>query len=763
MVYVDAIHDRKTDTIKVVERVNGERVYKEYPANYVLYYEDPHGSYKTMWGKSCKQVRCNSLGYFRKEQNRLSDKIIHESDINPIFRCLEENYLKAETPILNIGFFDIEVDFDPLKGFASPWDPFSRITAISVFVTNLNKLITLVLKPELQKTDPYYLSWEDAEAITKKFDNCILCNNERDLLFYFLDIIDDCDCLSGWNSSGYDIPYIINRMERVIDKNSTTRMCLWNIKPKVKEYMKFKKVSKTYDLVGRVHLDYLELYQKHNQQQLHSYRLDFVGEIEIGENKIPYEGTLDSLYKKDFEKFIAYNRQDTALLHKIDKKRKFIELSNQVAHTNTVLLPTTKGSVALIEQGIINEAHSMGMCAPDRKRYKVDGEEDNSEEDDIAAVGAYVAFPKTGLHEQIGCCDINSLYPSTIRSLNMGPETLVGQIRSTRTDAFISDRIKNGYNKSDAWTGVFCLKEFDLVHEQSEEILVVDFEDRNTMEISGKQLYDFIYKEGNPYVLSANGTIFRTDVEAIIPKLLSRWYSERKIRQAKSKEFLDKRKKLEKILIETKDLLSVTDIEKLECDIKEFNIQEDFWDQRQLALKVLLNALYGSLLNESCRFFDKRIGQSVTLTGRIIVKHMNSKINELISGEYQIDGGAIIYSDTDSSSSSTKQHTNIGEITIEDMFEKSSIKWSVGDKEYSTDDKIKVLTYNPKIDKAIYKNFNYIYRHKVKKGKWKITDSIGNEIIVTEDHSCVVERNSILIEIKPRDIKENDILISVKI
>ena len=101
---------------------------------------------------------------------------------------------------------------------------------------------------------------------------------------------------------------------------------------------------------------------------MHSYRLDAIGEHEIGEKKIPYEGTLDQLYNSDFEKFIAYNRQDTALLAKLDEKLKFIDLANELAHANTVLLPTTMGAVAVTEQAIINEAHRRGMVIPDRKR-----------------------------------------------------------------------------------------------------------------------------------------------------------------------------------------------------------------------------------------------------------------------------------------------------------------------------------------------------------------------------------------------------------
>ena len=629
--YVDAVWDRENDRIKVVERVDGQRVYKEYPAEYVFYYENERGNYKTMWGNPCIKVSTTSHKKFMSELSQCSDKIIHESDINPIFRCLENNYSIDDTPNLNVAFFDIEVNFLPDKGFASPWDPFADITAISVYLSHLEKLITLVIKPSLPQTDPYFLSYTAAEEITNRFDDCILCDSEEQLLTSFIELVQDSDVLSGWNSTGYDMPYVVNRIERIMDKDHSKKLCLWGRRPKKREFTKFKKKQATYDLVGRIHLDYLDLYQKHNTQQLHSYRLDFVGEIEVKENKIPYEGTLDMLYKRDFEKFIAYNRQDTLLLYKIDKKCKYIELANQLAHTNSVLLPTSMGSVQLIEQAITNECHSRGMVVPNKK-LRIHIENENGEDEELGpAVGAYVADPKIGLSEHVACCDISSLYPSTLRALNMGPETLVGQIRPQQTDKLIAERIKAGCKAPAAWHELFCLLEFESIHKQTDELLTIDFKDKS-VETTAKELYDYIFNQGNPYCLSANGTIFRTDIEAVIPGLLKKWYQQRQELQKKAKAF-------------KKSSIEETDPEEKIRLLKEF----DFYDQRQLAKKILLNSLYGALLNQHCKFYDYNIGQSTTLTGRSIAKHMNSKINEIITGKYSENGEAIVYADTDSS------------------------------------------------------------------------------------------------------------------
>jgi intein/homing endonuclease len=155
------------------------------------------------------------------------------------------------------------------------------------------------------------------------------------------------------------------------------------------------------------------------------------------------------------------------------------------------------------------------------------------------------------------------------------------------------------------------------------------------------------------------------------------------------------------------------------------------------------------------------MGQSVTLTGRSISKHMNGRVNYEFTGVEDYKGDAVIYADTDSYFSGTIHKTNMGDLTAEELFEYCSIKWKNGKKEYSVDDKVKVLSYEPKTETAQYMPINYVYRHKVSKARWKVTDSLGNEIIVTGDHSIMVERNGNLIEVKPRDILPDDFLISV--
>ena len=517
MSYVDAFYDREHDRIHVVERVNGERVYKEYPAEYIFYYDSPKGKFTSIYGTPVARFSSRNSKEFRKEVAMEKGKQLYESDINPIFRCLEENYKNKDAPELHAAFFDIEVDFHKDKGFSPTTDPFNAITAISVYLQWMEQLVTLVIPPK-------HMSMETAREIAADFENCIVFEKEEDMLKTFLDLIEDADVLSGWNSEGYDIPYTVNRITRVLSKDDTRRFCLWGQFPKDREFERYGATSSTYDIVGRVHMDYMQLYRKYTYEERHSYSLDAIGEYELGDSKTQYEGTLDQLYNQNFKKFIEYNRQDTLLLDKLDKKLRFLDLANELAHANTVLLATTMGAVAVTEQAIINEAHERGLVVPNRKQRLTD--------DDTAAAGAYVAYPKKGVHEWVGAVDINSLYPSAIRALNMGMETVVGQLRPIMTDRYIDDIVGKGKTFAAAWEGVFASLEYTAVMEQQRGTeITIDWQDGDSTVHSASEIWSMIFDSNQPWMLTANGTIVTYERKGVVPGLLERWYAERKTLQ----------------------------------------------------------------------------------------------------------------------------------------------------------------------------------------------------------------------------------------
>lgn len=680
--YIDALNFRKEDVIRVVQRIKGKRVITEHKPDYHFYVEDPRGTYTTIYGNTVKKVQPQNA----EERNKLLRQFAGkkwESDVNPIMRCIEQDFKNSAAPDMHVAFFDIETDFDEVMGYSEPADALNPITSVAVYCQWLDAMLCLAVPPPT-------VPWEEAQKIANEVGETIVFKTEKEMLKVFLDIIEDADVLSGWNSEAYDIPYIVNRVIKTLGKNEARRFCLFDEKPKIRKFERGGKEQPTYDFIGRLHIDYMQLYKKYNYEERHSYSLNAIAEYELGEKKVEYSGTLDDLYKKDFKKFIQYNIQDTRLLDRLDKKLQFIDLCNTIAHGNHVLIPTTMGSVAMIDQAVVVEAHERNLIVPDKKR----------DSGDTRAAGGWVAQPKKGLHEWVGSSDLNSLYPSVIRALNMSPETIVAQVNLNSTLQTIDDWEKAAAPNTFAnwWNDRFCPLEMEnYFAKDNANKLDLTFESGERYVVTGAELDRLVKDTGQPWCISANGTIYRTDKVGVIPGLLTRWYSERKILQKQknmygSLEFnekneypilipdgiideskldpnagkaspfeLDSAFKADKMkeLIDSKDADAIVEYMNLHnltvkqgqvCyrDKDRLKFIVGFWDKRQLVKKINLNSAYGALLNAGSRFFDQRIGQSTTLTGRNITKHMAAKTNEILTGSYDHYGECIIYGDTDS-------------------------------------------------------------------------------------------------------------------
>lgn len=600
-----------------------------------------------------------------------------ESDCDPILRCLEQEYRDIDAPALQVAFFDIETSFNKEFGWSDPGDATNYITSISIYLQWLDEMICLAIPPDT-------LTWDQAQGIADKVGNVILFEHEKDMLNTFMDLVQDADVLSGWNSEAYDIPYTINRIKKVVGKQDAGRLCLWDQQPKDRKFERGGKEQPTYDLVGRIHMDYMQLYKKYNYEERHSYALNAIAEAELGDRKVDYDGTLDELYNDDFEKFLQYNIQDTRLLDRLDKKLQFIYLANSIAHANCVPIPTVMGAVAVTDQAVVMEAHSRNMVVMNKKRGK-------SEEESRAA-GGWVATPRKGMHKWIGSTDMKSLYPSVIRAFNMSNETIVGQIQQVETDAAILSHTNKGakYTFANWWNDRFNILELNHFFENDIAVkLSLDMEDGNSYQITGAELRELVFDKDRKWCISANGTIFRTDIDGLIPGLLTRWYNERKVLQGILTQFeeinagiptsvvlsttntntgsltLQKIRSYRKKLLD--EILQTNDEAEIIKFLSEFGLiiangviaaddahrklwkqAESYWDKQQLVKKISLNSAYGALLNAGSRFFDQRLGQSTTLSGRSITKHMAAKTNEYITGTYDHYGEAIIYGDTDS-------------------------------------------------------------------------------------------------------------------
>lgn len=319
---------------------------------------------------------------------------------------------------------------------------------------------------------------------------------------------------------------------------------------------------------------------------------------------------------ESFKTFIAYNSRDVEVLVKLDDKFKFIALTNQMAHENTVDFSAVLGTVQYVETGITNHAHNV--------LKKVVHDKVISNHDKVE--GAIVLTPNKGLHEWIGSVDINSLYPNVIRSLNISPEKVIGQFTNV-----IDEEDWEAIARGD------MSKRCTLILESGEQDVRSAYEWKQWL-IDSK------------YALSAYGTVFdQSNGRGVVPDILGFWYTERKRLQAEKKKYA-------KLAKDEKDPAKKLEYTKL----------EEHYDLLQLTKKIAMNSLYGALLNSHFRFGREELGASVTACGRRITKHMIEHASHILTGEhaelkkirevdkdgvhilYSIDSPAVIYSDTDS-------------------------------------------------------------------------------------------------------------------
>jgi DNA polymerase elongation subunit (family B) len=237
--------------------------------------------------------------------------------------------------------------------------------------------------------------------------------------------------LTGWNVEFFDIPYLYNRAQQIVGKNVAD--CLSPI-----QNVQWSDFQNRYKIAGVSILDYLALYKRFTFSERSSYRLDDIGNYEVGETKIEYEGTLNDLYENDLEKFIQYNLQDVKLVKKLDDKLDFIEIARGLAHLGHVPYEDVFMSSRYLEGSILVYLRKKNIVAPNKpkKIKKFYGEK---------FVGAYVQEPIKGKHNWVFDLDITSMYPSCIMSLNISPETKIGKIQGWKPEEFLKkDNKKSG-------------------------------------------------------------------------------------------------------------------------------------------------------------------------------------------------------------------------------------------------------------------------------------------------------------------------------
>lgn len=618
--------DRKR--VIVWERNSEGRYPVKYDAPYYFFVPSKDGNYRSVTGQRLsKEMFENPYDFYEARKRYIEESVnLYESDISAELKVLSDNYYNKEVDQqLHITFYDIEVDYDPRKGHGGTSNPYAKISSIALYHVHSDIATVLAVPPKKGRWNDCTL--EDLpEHLRDK--NIVICKNEKELLIKFFEEINDSDVVSGWNSEFFDDPYIYLRTAKVLGENATNLMNFEYAESdvRVSELENYGKLEITVKPIGRIWIDYMRMVEKFDAIQRSSYALESVAAEELEDvEKLDFGKSLYALYHEDFDKFIEYNIRDTEILKRLEEKFKYMNLAIQFTHMVTNHMQSVLGTVSTSDTAILNFCKyetETRFCLPDATRNVED--DGNNEK----FTGALVLEPQIGLHEMIGSVDIKSLYPSTMRAINISPDTLVGQF----------------FEADSAYEAIITKSETDKI--------TILYENEMNDTFTGEEWYELIRK--NDWALSAHGTVFTQKKEGIIPAILTSWFESRIEMQQKKKEYAE--------LLKT--------VKKGSSKYKEYKTKLDYYDNIQYLKKIQLNSMYGVFGNKYFRFFDTRLAESTTKTGQAILLHMAKKIAEVMDGEYAYPSQSTIYGDTDSVYFLTNADDTDSAITVADTMAK---------------------------------------------------------------------------------------------
>ena len=521
------------------------------------------------------------------------DTNLLEKDISKELLVLRELYYKYDDVVPewhNIIYLDIEIEMggaltpEYIKSAPMP------LTSIAMRDMTTKQYFCFIIdkSKEIKETN------QDGKHI-------IPCGSEKELAKRFLDKLEELDptIICGYNSEYFDIPYLYFRIKQILGESEVLRLS----PIKKINYREF--AGEVQLTIGGVnHLDYMLLHKKYIMKEEPSYKLGDIGEKYVKLGKIEYEGNLNTLFKSDINRFIDYNLRDVEIIEKLEEKLKFIELTIMISHICNIPYESIYYNTVMNEGAILKYLKREGIVSPNKPTTHNPPLKNIKE----SYAGGYLLEPIPGLYFDVIDLDFTSLYPSIIKSLNLGIETLVGRIKVEHNATYEQNH------------SLEKLKERD----PEEQVIVEKLDKTNyTLKAAKVKIKDLInIVEQNNFTISASGAMFKTDEQSVCSKILQGWFEKRE-------HYRGLKKKAGKAEDWTNYKL---------------------YDLFQHAFKILQNAMYGTYAINGWRYTDGHLicSAAITNTGQRLTQESIVNVNKTINTELQTDNQYICISDTDS-------------------------------------------------------------------------------------------------------------------
>ncbi len=554
---------------------NGRRVNKKIEYSPTLFLPSNKVTpWKTLFGESLESKRFETIRDARdfiKRYDGVENFKIYGNDRYEYAFIADEHRGPIDWDIKELSIVIIDIEVGSENGFPDPYKATEPITAIAV--RQLNGGITVYGCGDYEKQGD---------------ENYIKCKDEWTLCKTFLKDWQDNypDVVSGWNIDYFDIPYLVNRFNRILGEDETKKLSPWN-NVWERTFVHKGQQKRVYNMTGIAALDYIELYRWYAPagKSQESYSLNHISSVELDETKLSYDeyDNLHQLYKLNYQKFIEYNIKDVELIVQLEDKLKLIELALTLAYDTKTNYEDVFAQTRMWDSLIYSYLLEKNIVVPPKEIQKKDS----------AFEGAYVKDPQVGMHNWVASFDLDSLYPHLMMMYNISPETLV---------------------------------ERDDYTDEMRKIIMdgVSVENLLAQKVKTNAIKDV--------TITPNGQFFRTNIQGFLPKMLEEMYEDRK-------KFKKLMLKCKQEYIDEKDPRKKEEIGKL---VARYN-------NLQLAKKVSLNSAYGALGSQYFRFYDLRMALGVTLAGQLSIRWIENKINLYMNKLLKTNGqDYVIASDTDS-------------------------------------------------------------------------------------------------------------------
>jgi DNA polymerase elongation subunit (family B) len=380
-------------------------------------------SYKSIYGENLESLEFESI-------NAAKDFIKKYKDVNNFgifgntnftYQYITEHFAKdIDFDITKIDIWSLDIECSAEYGFPNVNDPLETILLITVQNYSTKKIITFGINNfDVTKENHVYIECLDEYDLLKKFISFI-CNNTPHII-------------TGWNIEFFDIPYLCNRILKILGEDALKQLSPWGTVNK-REISRFKKIETIFDIMGIAILDYLDLYKKFTYNAQESYRLDHIAKVELGKEKLDYSeyDSFRMFYKNNWSKFVKYNVIDTELIDQLEDKMKLIELIVTMAYDAKCNYVDIFSPVRTWDCILYNHLWKKKIIVHQR----------NEEIKDRQIEGAYVHEPVPGKYDWVVSFDATSLYPSIIMQYNLSPETkVIGRQKNITVDSLISKSI----------------------------------------------------------------------------------------------------------------------------------------------------------------------------------------------------------------------------------------------------------------------------------------------------------------------------------